>query len=197
MLTALKTHQLAGLAWLQDAWRQGRPGVLLADDMGLGKTLQALAFLAWLREGMAISVVSPAPVLIVAPTGLLENWREEHDRHLAKPGLGRLLRAYGKDLAQHRIVSADGQPGLAPDALRSAEWVLTTYETLRDYDKDFWRVRFAAVVFDEVQKIKTPGIRLTDAAKSINATFTIALTGTPVENRLADLWCIVDTVHPG
>jgi len=135
----LKTHQLAGLAWLQDAWRQGRPGVLLADDMGLGKTLQALAFLAWLREGMAISVVSPAPVLIVAPTGLLENWREEHDRHLAKPGLGRLLRAYGKDLAQHRIVSADGQPGLAPDALRSAEWVLTTYETLRDYDKDFWR----------------------------------------------------------
>jgi SNF2 family DNA or RNA helicase len=75
--------------------------------------------------------------------------------------------------------------------------VLTTYETLRDYDKDFIRVGFAAAVFDEAQKIKTPGIRLTDAAKSINAAFTIALTGTPVENRLADLWCIVDTVHPG
>jgi SNF2 domain-containing protein len=62
--------------------------VLLADDMGLGKTLQGLAFLAWLREGMVSGVIDRAPVLVVAPTGLLENWRAEHDRHLSKPGLG-------------------------------------------------------------------------------------------------------------
>lgn len=75
--------------------------------------------------------------------------------------------------------------------------MLTTYETLRDYDRDFGQVRFAALLFDEAQKIKTPGVRLTDAAKAMQAEFRVALTGTPVENRLADLWCIVDTVHPG
>jgi len=75
--------------------------------------------------------------------------------------------------------------------------VLTTYETLRDCDRDFGQVRFAALLFDEAQKIKTPGVRLTDAAKAMQAEFRVALTGTPVENRLADLWCILDTVHPG
>ena len=62
--------------------------------------------------------------------------------------------------------------------------MLTTYETLRDYDLDFGQVRFSALLFDEAQKIKTPGVRVTDAAKTMNAEFRIALTGTPVENRL-------------
>ena len=82
-------------------------------------------------------------------------------------------------------------------SIRSADCVLTTYETLRDYDRDFGQIRFVAAVFDEAQKIKTPGIRLTDAAKAMNIEFRVAMTGTPVENRLADLWCIVDAVHPG
>jgi SNF2-related domain/Helicase conserved C-terminal domain len=195
--TRLKTHQENGLDWLQSAWTKGRPGVLLGDDMGLGKTLQALAFLAWLREGMQAGRTPRAPLLIVAPTGLLENWCEEHDRHLRAPGLGRILRAYGKGLAEHRAAEADGRPSVSVDALRGADCVLTTYETLRDYDRDFGRVRFAAAVLDEAQKIKTPGIRLTDAAKAMNIDFHLAMTGTPVENRLSDLWCIVDTVHPG
>ena len=195
--TPLKGHQDRGLHWLQQAWTQGRPGVLLADDMGLGKTLQALSFLAWLREGMQSGQILPASLLIVAPTGLLENWREEHDRHLRAPGLGRILRAYGKELATNRTTGGDGRPGILLGALRDADCVLTTYETLRDYDRDFGQVRFAAAVFDEAQKIKTPGIRLTDAAKAMNVEFRVAMTGTPVENRLSDLWCIVDTVHPG
>ncbi len=197
LLTPLKAHQKKGLHWLQRAWTQGRPGVLLADDMGLGKTLQALTFLAWLREGMDAGHIPPAPLLIVAPTGLLENWREEHDRHLHSPGLGAILRAYGKELAAHRSTGANGRPSISVDALRKANCVLTTYETLRDYDRDFGQVRFAAGVFDEAQKIKTPGIRLTDAAKAMNVAFRVAMTGTPVENRLSDLWCIVDMVHPG
>jgi hypothetical protein len=195
--TALKAHQDEGLHWLQQAWLHGRPGVLLADDMGLGKTLQALTFLAWLREGMQAGRVAQGPLLIVAPTGLLENWREEHDRHLDSPGLGKVLCAYGKELALHRATGADGRPTISVAALRSADCVLTTYETLRDYDRDFGQVRFVAAVFDEAQKIKTPGIRLTDAAKAMNVEFRVAMTGTPVENRLADLWCIVDAVHPG
>lgn len=197
LTTVPKPHQAEGIAWLQRAWTRGLPGVLLADDMGLGKTLQGLAFLAWLREGMEKGRVRPAPVMIVAPTGLLENWRAEHDRHLAAPGLGRCLPAFGQGLAAIRRRDADGRPALDVARLRAAEWVLTTYETLRDYDRDFGQVRFAALLFDEAQKIKTPGVRLTDAAKAMQAEFRVALTGTPVENRLADLWCIVDTVHPG
>jgi hypothetical protein len=194
--TPLKEHQREGLVWLQRNWAVGSPGVLLADDMGLGKTLQGLAFLAWLREGMTAGQVTRAPLLIVAPTGLLENWRAEHDRHLVAPGLGRLVQAYGKGLAGLRLPSG-GAPGLELAALRDADWVLTTYETLRDHDRDFGAVRFAAMLLDEAQKVKTPGIRLTDAAKAMNADFRVALTGTPVENRLADLWCIVDGVAPG
>ncbi|MBE3599798.1 MAG: DEAD/DEAH box helicase [Limnochordaceae bacterium] len=80
--------------------------------------------------------------------------------------------------------------------LQEADWVLTTYETLRDYQHSFGAVRWAVVVFDEAQKIKTPGTLMTEAAKAVQAEFTLAMTGTPVENRLADLWCIVDTVQP-
>lgn len=192
----LKHHQVEGLDWLQKAWTSGRPGVLLADDMGLGKTFQSLAFLAWLRQGMVSGAIDRAPILVVAPTGLLENWRAEHDRHLSKPGLGHCVLAYGRSLASIRKSSMEGQPSIDVEKLRQADWVLTTYETLRDYDRDFGQVRFSALLFDEAQKIKTPGVRVTDAAKAMNAEFRLALTGTPVENRLADLWCITDAVHP-
>ncbi len=195
--TTLKEHQRGGVLWLQRCWEAGRPGVLLADEMGLGKTLQVLAFLAWLRDSMQLGVVARAPVLVVAPTGLLANWKAEHDRHLAAPGLGRLVEAHGKGLAALKRPREDGSPGIDRAALEGADWVLATYETLRDYDRDFGAVRFAVIAFDEAQKIKTPGVRLTDAAKAMQAEFTIAITGTPVENRLADLWCIADTAHPG
>lgn len=197
LATTLRPHQLEGLTWLQKSWICGSPGVLLADDMGLGKTLQGLAFLARLRDGIRAGIITTRPLLIVAPTGLLENWRAEHDRHLAAPGLGTLLPAYGKGLAALRTSGANGIPGLDLAALRAADWVLTTYETLRDYSRDFVSLHCACMLVDEAQKIKTPAIRMTDAAKAMNADFRIALTGTPVENRLADLWCIIDGVAPG
>jgi len=196
LVTPLKPHQEEGLAWLQKSWEAGRPGVLLADDMGLGKTIQALAFLAWLREAMDAGKIERAPLLVVAPTGLLQNWKAEHDRHLGGAGLGRLIEAYAKGLSGLKRQDPDGCPRLAVEQLRKADWVLTTYETLRNFDRDFGNVRFAALLFDEAQKIKTPGIRLTDAAKAMNADFRVALTGTPVENRLSDLWCITDAIHP-
>ena len=192
--TTLKAHQTEGLTWLQANWRFGSPGVLLADDMGLGKTLQGLAFLAWLRQGMS-DHIRPRPLLIVAPTGLLENWRAEHDKHLVMPGLGDLVIAYGKGLAALRTDAATGS--LDRKALKSADWILTTYETLRDHQTDFAAVEFACVLFDEAQRVKNPGTRLTVAAKAMKADFRVAMTGTPVENRLADLWCIIDGVAPG
>lgn len=192
----LKAHQEEGLAWLQRAWTFGMPGVLLADDMGLGKTLQGLAFLVWLKESMAAHRIPRSPVLIVAPTGLLQNWRAEHDRHLSSPGLGTCLEAFGPGLRALKRGGGEDRPGLDSHALQRADWVLTTYETLRDYIVDFAAVRFAAVLLDEAQKIKNPGVRITDAAKAVKADFIVAMTGTPVENRLADLWCITDTVYP-
>ena len=197
LATLPKRHQTEGINWLQNCWLAGRPGVLLADDMGLGKTLQGLAFLAWLREGMKDGTIAKAPILIVAPTGLLANWRAEHDRHLLGAGLGECVQAYGAGLRALIAQRPNEVPALDRSRLSEADWVLTTYETLRDYDKDFGAVQFAVLLADEAQKVKTPGARVTDAIKGMNADFRIALTGTPVENRLADLWCIVDGVHSG
>lgn len=199
--TSLKDHQHEGLDWLQRAWASGSRGVLLADDMGLGKTLQALTFLVWLREAMGVGRIRSSPILIVAPTGLLKNWEQEHDQHLRAPGLGSVVRAFGRGLADIRLEKGRetglGQATLDADRLLHADWILTTYETLRDYQHSFCSVRYGTVVFDEMQKVKTPGIVMTQAAKALNADFIIGLTGTPVENRLADLWCLVDTLQPG
>ena len=192
-VTSLYEHQRHGLEWLQEHWAAGSPGALLADDMGLGKTLQALGFLAWVRELMESGAYPQRPFLVVAPTGLLKNWEAEAERHLAAPGLGTPMSLYGsalKDLI-HRSHLEQIQ------ALNTVEWALTTYETLRDRIQLFLGVSWGVVVFDEAQKIKNPSARMTEMAKALEADLTLAMTGTPVENRLADLWSIVDTTNPG
>ncbi len=192
----LLPHQRAGLEWLQRHWLEGSTGALLADDMGLGKSLQALAFLAWLRE----SAAGVGPFLLVAPTGLLNNWLDEHRKHLHPPGLGEAVQAYGSTLKRLRR-SADkelqaGAPALDYSRLRDAAWVLTTYETLRDYQHSFARVRWGAAVFDEAQKVKNPSAGVTDAAMAMSSGFNLMMTGTPVENRPADIWPLLDIAQP-
>jgi len=197
----LKSHQHEGLQWLWSAWQSGLPGVLLADDMGLGKTLQALAFLAWLRERMQAGERRRRPVGVVAPVGLLNNWQMEHDLHFDDGGIGEPLIAYGSAIKSLRTGSGRetqlGAPVLDTERIRRADWVLTTYETIRDYQHSFGAVPFEALIFDEVQKIKTPGTLVTEAAKAMNVDFVVSMTGTPIENRLADLWCIMDMTQPG
>lgn len=178
--TILKPHQERGLEWLQQSYSCGYPGVLLADDMGLGKTLQALSFLVWLRKAQ----VQAKPLLVVAPTGLLMNWEKEAVLHFAKGALGEPYRAYGKN-------------PVTPDKLRDAPWVLTTYETVRNREKAFAGIAFGAVVFDEMQKLKAPDSLVSKCAQTLNAGFVVGMTGTPVENRLADLWCLMDRIWPG
>ncbi len=195
---ALKPHQQDGVSWLVDNYRAGCGGVLLADDMGLGKTFQALTFLAWIRENMIELRIPKRPIMIVAPTGLLENWKTEHEIHLHNPGLGELVPAYGMNLnyLRDRAQSNALVKPLNNQKLKEADWILTTYETLSNYQTSFASVQYAAVIFDEMQKIKTPNTRVTEAAQTINADFIIGMTGTPIENRLADLWCLVDTLQP-
>lgn len=189
----LYEHQEKGLRWLQEHWAKGSPGALLADDMGLGKTLQVLCFLAWVQEQMDGGLHPRKPFLIVAPTGLLRNWEDEAATHLSHPGLGALFRAYGPDLATLSGLSHRERL----QRLQAADWVLTTYETLRDKIRHFLGVDWAVAAFDEAQKIKNPAVRMTEMAKSVQADFFLPLTGTPVENRLADLWSIVDLALPG
>ncbi|MEH2524191.1 MULTISPECIES: SNF2-related protein [unclassified Bradyrhizobium] len=197
---SLMKHQSIGLQWIQQNWLNGRAGVLLADDMGLGKTLQALSFLSWLKESRQRSGLK-RPVIIVAPTGLLANWGKEHDQHLHEPGLGEICRAYGRHLQVLKIPSERevdrGGPALDHRRMQQADWVLTTYETLRDHHLSFASIPFACAVFDEMQKVKSPSSLLTRAAKTLNADFILGLTGTPIENELSDLWCIVDIITPG
>ncbi|MFQ3596326.1 MAG: DEAD/DEAH box helicase, partial [Sphingomonadaceae bacterium] len=194
--TSLKPHQIEGFQWLASAWHTNRPGVLLADDMGLGKTLQALTFFSWLKQTEKVAM----PILVVAPTGLLANWQEEIDRHLLPGSLGHIVKAYGQGLASMRAGAgtdiSTGAPRLAVEEWRSAGIVLTTYETLRDYHMSFARVGFAVVAFDEAQRVKNPAAQVTRAAKTLRCRFALALTGTPVENRLQDLWSVADIVHP-
>ncbi len=186
-------HQIDGLRWLQKHWMAGHQGVLLADDMGLGKTIQTLAFLAWVQEQYDAGVVKRKPFLIVAPTGLLRNWEEESEKHLDEGGLGFLTKMFGANLKNIATMSHREQV----NELTESSWVLTTYETMRDKINMFIGVEWGVVAFDEVQKIKNPTSRVTEMAKALDSDFVLALTGTPVENRLSDLWSILDTVSPG
>ena len=199
--TVLKPHQAEGIAWLQEAWRKGEPGALLADDMGLGKTLQALSFLVWVHEVRRQSSHARYPALICAPVGLLINWKTELERHFAGGVLGDVEMLFGARVRELRRTRGKelgaGVAGLDTSPLKRAGVVLTTYETIRDCQHSLGAVRFDGVVFDEAQKIKTPGALVTHAAKSLNSDFVLTMTGTPIENRLADLWCIVDTASPG
>lgn len=191
--TGLYEHQKFGLAWLANHWQSGSIGALLADDMGLGKTIQSLTFMAGVKQLMDSNDYPNKPFLIVAPSGLLKNWRDEASIHLHAPGIGNLFEAYGSGIRKLKDLNVVERN----EKLTSADWVLTTYETLRDKIKYFLSIDWGVTIFDEAQKIKNPVSRVTEMAKSLSSDFTLMLTGTPVENELADLWCIVDTAQPG
>lgn len=193
--STLHDHQKEGLSWLQNCYTAPYPGCLLADDMGLGKTIQVLAFLAWLKEKR-----SNARFLVVAPTGLLKNWEQENDIHLKDGGLGKPLGLYG-NVSKLRIRSGReshvGEGVLNDKEIKKHTWVLTTYETLKNYHMSLAKVDFDCVVFDEVQKIKSPSTQNHAAVLTVNTDFRIGLSGTPIENAMYELWSIFDAVSPG
>ena len=203
---SLLPHQRTGLAWMQHLYDlraeyQVR-GAVLADDMGLGKTFQLLALMAYLIER------DPGiePMLVVAPVSLLENWEEEAEKFF-EPDTFSVLMAYGDSLTplrvprsqvDQRLQSEDGLVKfLTPSWVGHAKIVLTTYETLRDLEFSFASQKWSLMVCDEAQRIKNPAAMVTRAAKKQQVGFKIACTGTPVENTLADIWCLFDYVQPG
>lgn len=210
--TQLRPHQMDSFRWSLEAWQKGLPGILNADEQGLGKTLQTIAFLAWLQAHMEAEEASPkGPILIVAPTSLLRNWEKEVEDHVAPRKFGTLIRLYGSALSGYKrrgtrgTETATGLPHLDLDWLEDAHdegrahryWILTTYTTLANYQHSLGRIRFAAMVMDEIQNIKNHTTIASKAVEAMNADFRIGLTGTPIENATIDLWTIMDRIAPG
>ena len=207
-------------------WEEGQKfwgaGALLADDMGLGKTFSTLLFLsewhqAWLKKvGNA-----PPACLVVCPLSLIDNWRKEIEIAYSNDlnPFSRVVQAIPDGSLRNYFSTPDGKDrinieGNLPEksveqyGLRFGDGsqqsldqpgtiVLTTYSTLRDYRFSFAGCNWSAVIFDEAQNIKNPNALQTVAAKALKGFFRIALSGTPVENHLGDLWSLMDAVEPG
>lgn len=187
---ALKEHQKEGISWLQSLFKENFAGGLLADDMGLGKTLQLLYFLEWHCQHCDDN----KPYLIVAPVSLLENWENEYQKFFSPQNLP-LSKLYGGvSLTKENNPIQNQQDA---KRLQFKQIILTNYETLRSYQISLGLVDFAVIALDEAQKIKTPGTLITNASKALKADFKIAMTGTPVENTLVDIWCLMDFAVPG
>jgi superfamily II DNA or RNA helicase len=181
----LRPYQQTGVAWMWLATRIGL-GVCLADDMGLGKTIQVLALLL-VEQRARRRGAAPPPHLLVVPASLLANWQAEAARFA--PSL-RLVVAHPSAMPARELAALGDAP------LDDVDVVLTTYGTV---GRTPWLAArpWSLVVVDEAQAIKNPGARQTRAVKALRGRARIALTGTPVENRLGDLWSIFDFLDPG
>ncbi len=170
----LRPYQLTGYRWMVVNCEAGF-GSCLADDMGLGKTIQAIALLLYLKRKKI------KPALIIAPTTLLGNWQQE----IAK--FAPSLKVYSYHGIDKNL-----------DNLDNIDVVLTTYGVLRQNRKQFSPEKFPIVIIDEAQNIKNPFTAQTKAVHALNkAPYRIALSGTPIENRLMELWSIFHFLNPG
>lgn len=180
VMATLRDHQQRGLNWLVWMFRH-RLGAILADDMGLGKTLQVLSLLAWERESGEVT----GPTLVVAPTSVLDSWNSEVARYV--PSLKVLMdHGSGKTSAEK-----------FPMAAQAADLVLSSYGTVGRNPERYAQFRWGRVVADEAQNIKNPGTAQSRAVRAIPADHRLALSGTPVENRLSELHTIMDFCNPG
>jgi len=183
----LQEHQRQGIAWLWSHYQAHRSGALLADEMGLGKTLQIGSFLA-LQSLAGREGDRRRSTIIVCPKILVENWRAEMERYFT-PGT----------LPHTRVLRNDwlraGDADLL-DALQPSYFVLS-YDAFARYQQDLLKRQWASAVLDESQNIKNPDTYRARAARGLKRTFGICATGTPVENRLRDLWTQFDFLSPG
>ncbi|MGB3135529.1 MAG: DEAD/DEAH box helicase, partial [Nodosilinea sp.] len=176
----LRPYQARGVSWLAFLEQWGL-GACLADDMGLGKTIQLIAFLLHLQENDWLE----SPVLLVCPTSVLGNWEKEVKRFAPKL----------KTLVHH----GDRRPrgSALARAAQDKHLVITSYALLYRDLTPLQQVSWQCLVLDEAQNIKNPDAKQSKAARQIEAQFRVALTGTPVENRLGELWSIMDFLNPG
>ncbi|MEU5179678.1 DEAD/DEAH box helicase [Streptomyces longwoodensis] len=203
LAAVLRDYQRRGLDWLARTTQWGL-GCCLADDMGLGKTVTLIA----LHLHRQAAPESAGPTLVVCPTSLMGNWQREIERFA--PGT-RVRRFHGprRTLGAPADTRADTSAGTSTDtptdtpapatgdAPADGEFVLTTYGTLRLDAARLAEVRWGLVVADEAQHVKNPYSATARALRTLPARARVALTGTPVENNLSDLWAILDWTTPG
>jgi SNF2 family DNA or RNA helicase len=176
----LRPYQLRGASWLAFLEQWGL-GACLADDMGLGKTVQFIALMLHLQEQQALT----HPTLLVCPTSVLGNWEREVKR------FGSSL----KTIVHHGDKRPQGKSFVK--AVQERHLVITSYSLLHRDLKALQNVTWQGVVLDEAQNIKNAEAKQSQAVRQLDAQFRIALTGTPVENRLSELWSIMDFLNPG
>ena len=175
----LRPYQMSGVSWLATLRRYGL-GACLADDMGLGKTVQLIALILHQKA----AGTNGAPTLLVCPTSVVGNWRRELERFaprlrvLVHHGAGRDRAAFETQAARHDIV-------------------ISTYALLPRDEQLLAQVEWGNVVLDEAQNIKNPSSKAAQTARKLPARWRTALTGTPVENRLSELWSIFQFLSPG
>jgi SNF2 family DNA or RNA helicase len=177
----LRPYQQYGYSWM-DFLRRWGMGACLADDMGLGKTIQTIAMLLRIKEEQG---TLPGPTLLICPTSVVFNWHKEVQRFA--PALTALMHQGPARLRGDELKQAAGD----------ADMVLTSYAIARRDAEIFKEIDWFGVVLDEAQNIKNPEAKQTRAIRQLPAQFRLALTGTPVENRLSELWSIMHVLHPG
>jgi non-specific serine/threonine protein kinase len=185
LLATLRPYQQTGLNWLWFLTELGL-GACLADDMGLGKTIQVISLLLAQkgRDGRSV------PSLLVLPASLLSNWSDELTRFA--PSLS-VICLHSSEMERSELERISASP---KQSLSSVDAVLTTYGMLQRQE---WlrKLEWNLIVLDEAQAIKNPGTQQSKAVKTLSGRARIALTGTPIENRLSDLWSLFDFICPG
>ena len=177
---ALRPYQGRGVSWLAFLQKWGLGGCL-ADDMGLGKTIQTIALLLHLKENKEFN----APTLLVCPTSVLGNWERE---------VQKFARNFSS-IVHHGEKRKKGQPFVKQ--VQDYDLVITSYALAQRDATTLKKVSWEAVILDEAQNIKNPQAKQSKAVRELEANFRIALTGTPLENRLLELWSILDFLNPG
>lgn len=180
LIPILRPYQIHGIAWAYLRLKLGL-GVCLADEMGLGKTIQAIGLLRSLATRSRAEGSGNQPSLVVMPKTLKLNWLRE----LGQFGPNLSVAVWGEDC---------GRDGMVPDAV---EVVLVTYPRLRLDEDILYKIDWNLVILDEAHAIKNAHTQISDAVKRLRCRHRIALTGTPVENRAAELWSLVDWLNPG
>ena len=176
----LRPYQAKGVGWLSflETWGLG---ACLADDMGLGKTIQLIAFLLNLKQGSGLD----SPTLLVCPTSVINNWEREVKKFAPKL---KVVIHHGDKREQNKAFIRQ---------VKAKHLVITSYSLIHRDLKTLSTIQWQGVVLDEAQNIKNPIAKQSQAIREVPAGFRIALTGTPVENRLTELWSILDFLNPG
>ncbi|RKW69916.1 DEAD/DEAH box helicase [Galactobacter caseinivorans] len=178
VLTELRDYQREGLNWLHYLYSQGLGGIL-ADDMGLGKTLQVISLISLARAD------GSEPFLVIAPTSVVGAWQRQvatHAPHLKVRAITNTIKRRKLSLGQ---------------VAQDADIVVTSYNLLRSEAADYADLGWGGLILDEAQAIKNAASKTFQAARKIQAPFSLAVTGTPVENRIGELWPLLAVVAPG